>query len=102
MSGWEHDFIYGTSLRWRRDFYYGRPIYRRMKKEAFAKLERILDERLRSSEEPEDNLTAIIKASREAGQTVSRCSAVTSCTVNTRDLNLFQLLSQKLHQSPQG
>lgn len=72
MSHWEHDFIYGTSLRWRRHFYYGRPIYRRMKKEVFAELERILDERLRSSEEPDDNLTAIIKASREAGQTVSR------------------------------
>jgi len=72
MSRWEHDFIYGTSLRWRRHFYYGRPIYRRMKKEVFAGLERILDERLRSSEEPDDNLTAIIKTSREAGQTVSR------------------------------
>jgi len=45
---------------------------RRMKKEVFAELERILDERLRSSEEPDDNLTAIIKASRETGQTVSR------------------------------
>jgi cytochrome P450 len=72
MSHWEHDFIYGTSLRWRRHLYYRRPIYRRMKKEVFAELERILDERLRSSQEPDDNLTAIIKASREAGQAVSR------------------------------
>ena len=72
MSHWEHDFIYGTSLRWRRHFYYGRPIYRRMKKQVFAELERILDERLQSKEEPDDNLTAIIKTSREAGQTVDR------------------------------
>ena len=72
MSHWEHDFIYGTSLRWRRHLYYRRPIYRRMKKEVFAELERILDKRLLSSEEPDDNLTAIIKASREAGQTMSR------------------------------
>ncbi len=72
MSHWEHDFIYGTSLGWRRKFYYGRPIYRRMKKEVFAELERILDQRLQSKEEPEDNLTAIIKASKDAGQTISR------------------------------
>src|SRR5260370_7709414 len=43
-----------------------------MKKEVFAELERILDERLQSKEEREDNLTAIIKASRDAGQTVNR------------------------------
>jgi cytochrome P450 len=43
-----------------------------MKKQVFAELERILDERLQSKEEPDDNLTAIIKTSREAGQTVSR------------------------------
>lgn len=38
MSHWEHDFIYGTSLRWRRHFYYGRPIYRRMRKEAVRRV----------------------------------------------------------------
>jgi cytochrome P450 len=72
MSQWEHDFIYGTSLGRRRRSYYGRPIYRRMKQEVFAELERILDQRLQSKAEPEDNLTAIIKASRESGHTVNR------------------------------
>src|SRR5260370_37186447 len=43
-----------------------------MKKAVFAELERILDERLKSKEEPEDNLMAIIKASRDAGQIVGR------------------------------
>src|SRR5258707_5816606 len=65
MSHWEHDFIYGTSLGWKRHLYYGRPIYRRMKKEVFAELERILNERLQTNEERGHNLTAIIKASRE-------------------------------------
>lgn len=43
-----------------------------MKKQVFAELERILDERLRSSQGPDENLTAIIKASREASQAVNR------------------------------
>ena len=72
MSRWEHDFIYGTSLGWRRHLYYGRPVYRRMKKEVFIELERILDQRLQAEEPPDDNLTAVIKVSNEAGVTMNR------------------------------
>ena len=67
MDVWEHDFIFGISLRWMRHLYYNRPIYRRYKKEVFAEFGRILDARQAMDTPPEDNLTALLRAHAAAG-----------------------------------